>query len=397
MTNQKDLDFENIFKITTRALHISGSHPSIPKDLKWALKFTVLHGTFALGFVTVIHSIIYHDLKEKNFVQICKDCVVFVLFCVTSLQYCVLLIHQDNLVLLIKNINSDYEQMQNLSDNEKQMMYKYMNLGVKVCRHWFILVLITCLIFFIKSVGLMCYYYLINDIQYFPYYDIKYPDFIEERKNDNFSVFLVTYCLMFYFALYSVLIYVAYVPLGPVFMLHASGLLEVVKNRIDDLFSDCDPEKIREKLKDVVMKLQYIYSIVDDMKTIFRFGYEVSLKGTAVLLPVTFYAVIEAAKDGEISMEFISFIAGGIVISAVPCYYSDLLMEKGEAVRLSLYMCGWEQHYDRRTRTTLQLMLLRALRPIAIQTLFRTLCLDALTDLFQQSYSIFNLMCAMWN
>ncbi|XP_022834752.1 uncharacterized protein LOC111362319 [Spodoptera litura] len=397
MTNQKDLYFDNIFKITTMALHISGSHPSIPKDLKWALKFTVLHGTFTLGFLMFMYNIVYHDFKENDFINICKNGVMGIVTIVITFQYCILLIHQDTLVVLIKNINADYEQLQNLPDKEKQFMYKYANLGAKVCWQWFVLTISAVLTFLVKSTGLMLYYCLINDFRYVPFYDIKYPEFIEERKNDNLPVYLSVYFLMFFFACYACMNYVAYVPLGPIFMLHASGQLELIKNQIDDLFSECDPEKIRMKLRDIIMKLQYIYSIVDDMKGVFKIGYEIALKGTALLLPVTIYAVLEAAKKGEVSMEFICFIIGGIMLCTSPCYYSDLLMEKGEAVRLSLYMCGWEQHYDRRTRTTLQLMLLRALRPIAIQTLFRTLCLDALTDLFQQSYGIFNLMNAMWN
>ncbi|XP_050555502.1 uncharacterized protein LOC126911605 [Spodoptera frugiperda] len=397
MTNHKELNFESTFKITTMALHISGAHPGVPKDLKWVLKFIILHGIFTFTFSIVIYSIINHDLKEKNFIQICKNGVMFVVFCVISFQYFVLVIHQKNLVELIKNVNADYEELQNLSEKEKRLMYKYVDQGIKVCRQWFILTFAGCMIFIVKSIGLMLYYHLINDFQYVPLYDIKYPALIEDRKNDNLFVFIGTYLLLLSFACYSSLNYTSYVPLGPIFMLHASGQLELVRNRIEDLFLECDAEAIRVKLKGIIMKLQYIYSAVDDMKKVFKFGYEITLKGTAVILPITFYAVLETAKNGEISLEFISFIVGGIMISGAPCYYSDLLMEKGEALRMSLYTCGWEQHYDRRTRTTLQLMLQHALRPIAIQTIFRTLCLDALTDLYQQSYAIFNLMNATWN
>ncbi|KAF9418630.1 hypothetical protein HW555_004596 [Spodoptera exigua] len=380
MANEKELTYEHIFGITTTALHISGAHPSVRRDLKWALKFIILHGIFTLGFFTSMYSVFYHDLKEKNFILLCKNCVTFVLYCVVTFQYCMLLFHQDTVVELIKNVNSDYKELPNLSDIEKELMYKYVKQGVRVCRQWFVLTVAGTLSFILKSGGLMLYYYFINDFRYVSLYDVKFPACIEERRNDHFFVFLATYFFLMFFACYSALNYVAYVPLGPIFMLHACGQIELVRNRVEVLFSGSDVEEIRMKLKDIIKKLQYIYSTVDDMKRVFKFGYEITLKGTAVLLPITFYAVLETAKNGEVSLEFITFIIGGIMISAAPCYYSDLLMEKGEALRLSLYTCGWEMQYDRRTRTTLQLMLQKALRPVAIQTIFRTLCLDALTD-----------------
>ncbi|XP_075987183.1 uncharacterized protein LOC142983892 [Anticarsia gemmatalis] len=174
--------------------------------------------------------------------------------------------------------------------------------------------------------------------------------------------------------------YAAYVPLGPIMMLHACGQLDIVRMKIDHLFEEADAEIIKEKMKAIIERLQYIYKFVKIIEDVFTVAYELTLKGTTLILPVAFYEFIEAAHRGELSVELITFIIGGILISSSPCYYSDLLMEKGEKVRLSLYSCGWELFYDRSTRTTLQILLLYALRPVAIRTVFRTLCLEALTD-----------------
>ncbi|KAJ8707363.1 hypothetical protein PYW08_010615 [Mythimna loreyi] len=390
-----ELDFDKIFKISTRALNISRAHPYIKRDWRWALYFSIVHGIFTVAFFTIIYNIICHDLKSNNFAQICKNGVLFVVYVVITFQYCVLLWHQEALVDLINDMKRDYEQSKDLSCIERDTLNKYVKLGVWVSKQWLVIGTVGPGIFIVKSFVLMLYYYVIDEFKFVPVYDLVYPSIIEKNK-DNIFVFMLTYVLMFLFACYSGLMYIAYVPLGPIFMLHICGQLELTERRIDDLFVECDDIIIREKLKSIIMRLQYIYSFVDRIKQIFKIAYELTLKGSTLMLPITCYEVLEAFSHGEVSLEFITFIVGGTLISSSPCYYSDLLMEKGENVRLALYTCGWELHYDRRTRTTLQLMLQHALRPIAIQTIFRTLCLDALTDLFQQSYAIFNLMNAMW-
>nr|QNS36226.1 olfactory receptor 33 [Mythimna separata] len=390
-----ELDFDKIFKIPTKALNISRAHPYIPRDWKWAVQFCIVHGLFTLAFVNIIYNIICHDLKSNNFSQMCKNGVLFVVYIVITFQYCVLIWHQNALVDLIDNMKRDYEQSKDLDSIEKEMFTKYVNLGIWVCKQWLVISIVGTGIFVVKNVVIMLYYYFISEFQLVPLYDLVYPSMIERNK-DNIFVFLMTYGLMLLFGSYSALMYIAYVPLGPIFMLHACGQLELVAKRIDDLFVECDNAVISKKLKSIIMQLQYIYSFVDRIKQIFKVAYELTLKGSTIMLPITCYEVLEAFNHGEVSLEFITFIVGGTLISSSPCYYSNLLMEKGENVRLSLYTCGWELHYDRRTRTTLQLMLQNALTPIAINTIFRALCLDALTDLFQQSYAIFNLMNAMW-
>ncbi|KAJ8707366.1 hypothetical protein PYW08_010618 [Mythimna loreyi] len=327
-----ELDFDKIFEIPTRALNISRAHPYIKRDWRWALYFSIVHGIFTVGFFTIIYNIICHNLKSNNFAQICKNGVLFVVYVVITFQYCVLLLHQDAIVNLINNMKRDYEQSKDLSCNERDIIHKYVKLGVWVCKQWFVICTGGAALFVLKSVVLTLYYYCIDEFKIVPFYDLIYPSIIEKNK-DNIFVYMLTYVLMFF---------------------------------------------------------------VDRINQIFKIAYELTLKGSTVMLPITCYEVLEAFKHGEVSLEFITFIVGGTLISSSPCYYSDLLMEKGENVRLALYTCGWELHYDRRTRTTLQLMLQRALRPIAIQTIFRALCLDTLTDLFQQSYAIFNLMNAMW-
>lgn len=259
-----ELDFDKIFKIPTKALHISRAHPYIPRDRKWALQFFIVHGLFTIAFFNIVYNIMYHDLKGNNFSQTCKNGVLFVIYVVITVQYCVLLQHQDSLIDLINDMKRDYEESKDMNAVEREILYEYVNQGVWVCKQWFVIPVMGASMFIVKNVSIMLYYYFIGEFKLVPVYDLVYPPIIEENKN-NIYVYLATYALMLLYGCYASLMYVAYVPLGPIFMLHACGQLELVKNRIDDLFVECDDQVIRRKLKNIIVHLQYIYRCVNQI------------------------------------------------------------------------------------------------------------------------------------
>ncbi|KAI8434115.1 hypothetical protein MSG28_012255 [Choristoneura fumiferana] len=143
----------------------------------------------------------------------------------------------------------------------------------------------------------------------------------------------------------------------------------------------------------VIEEINYVQLIND----VFKVLYEISLKASAIMLPITLYQVIDSFKRHELCMEYMAFILTASLLCYVPCYYSDLLMEKGEALRLAIYSSGWEYQYDKSARYKLIIMLTVAIRPISIRSIFRTVCLDTFAGLCHEAYAIFNLINAMWN
>nr|ARO70258.1 Odorant Receptor 46 [Dendrolimus punctatus] len=160
-------------------------------------------------------------------------------------------------------------------------------------------------------------------------------------------------------------------------MLHICGQLELVKMKFEKVFENDNTDDI---LKDIVQKLQYIYSFVGEINDCLMFIYEVMLKQNILLLPFTSHAIIQSIKRGEITAEFLGILLQSIITSSIPCYYGDLLMQKGEELRLAAYNCGWECVHKPKARKTLLIIMARALRPVAIQSIFSTICLDTLTE-----------------
>nr|QLI62058.1 odorant receptor 15 [Streltzoviella insularis] len=393
-----ELNFDEIFKIPVCCLKSNLSYPTVKRDTKWFLQFILMYSIIFFVFSYLAYCIIFYDLKNNDFTQACRNGILCVVFTVVTFKYFVMLWYQKILMRLIEKMKLDFEFAKNLSYEEQCLVLEYAKRGRWVSKLWFLTAGGVGLIFPVKAFILMGYYVIIGESRLIQMYNLTYPPLIEGIK-DNYIGFTIIFLIVMFYVFISVIMYIGFAPMGPIFMLHACGQLEILKKRMQNLFANNgdDLGETRTKLKNIVKHLQEIYHFVDDIKESFEVLYEIILKTTVFVIPIAFYEVIHSFQQGRFSLEFCTFIIGGITFCYVPCYYGDLLMEKGESLRQAVYMSGWERYWDRSTRSTLVLMLSRAAKPLAIQTVFRIVCLDTFTELCHQSYAIFNVLNAVWD
>ncbi|XP_021188704.3 uncharacterized protein LOC110375058 [Helicoverpa armigera] len=387
-------NFENSLKLFLIPMRVVGTHPEVPINLNWFILYSLTYGPFTILAIIIIYNS-YLNATNDDFSEACKNGILSLTYFGASLNNIIMLWYRDSIKNLLDMMKNDYKMAAGLPRDEQKIFQEYVSKKTLVCKVWLILFTVSCSLFSVKAILLMVYYAIIGEPRLVHLYDLVYPDFIESRK-ENLSMYLVIYFFIFSYGVYAGFVFMSFLPLGPVLMLHACGHLEITKKRIETLFTS-NTKDVNEKLNDIVKLLQYTYNFVETVKECFKVFYEATLKLSALALPVTFYALLDGLQHGEFSLEFSSFILSGIALSSAPCYYSDLLLEKGREVSLALYTCGWEQEYNRRARSTILLLLIRSSRPIAMQTMFATLCLIALTEMFQQAYTIFNLINAVLN
>lgn len=252
-----ELDFDKNYISVTRTLSFNRSHPYIKRNHVWFLTFLAMHGVHTVVFILLLYNIFYIDLKENDFNKTCSDGVLVVMYLVTTFEYFILLLHQDSIVDIIDDIKRDYKEISKMTELEKEVVYKYVKISQWVCKQWVIIAISGNTIFIVGSICLMCYYHFINDFKLIGMYDLIYPHIIEDRK-DEIPVFLFTYILILFFGSYGASIYAGFVPMGPIFILHACAQLDLVKIRINDLFIVKDDEQVRKNLKYIIERIQYI-------------------------------------------------------------------------------------------------------------------------------------------
>ncbi|KAJ0171058.1 hypothetical protein K1T71_013257 [Dendrolimus kikuchii] len=388
----KELDFEKLFRLQMVCMKINLCHPDTKINKYWALKNLIAFTPYTVSIMLLSNAII-HYLPRKDYFNAFRNGVPVIFYVSMKLNFFFLLKKRSKLRILIDFMKGDYSQASAMDNKSKEIIQEYATKGRKVLLFWGYLMVSTVGMFVLKSVFLTIYHTKRNgQLTLSPFFDTYYPFNIKEIRVHHKLIFGITYFIELYFTSKSALIFFCTIPLGPIFMLHICGQLELVKIKFENVFENDNTD---EMLKGTVQSLQYIYSFVSEINDCFMIIYEIMLKQNILLLPFTSHAMIQSIKRGEVTAEYAGILLQSVITSSIPCYYGDLLMQKGEELRLAAYNCGWECVHKSKARKTLLIIMTRALRPVAIESIFSTICLDTLTEVYSQGYTIFNLMSAM--
>nr|AII01067.1 odorant receptor [Dendrolimus houi] len=390
----KELDFEVLFKFQMAGMKFNQCHPDTKINKYWLLKNFLTLGPYTMYFILLVTCIKYYVIRN-DFFNAFRTSVPVTFYICMMLYFCLLIANRSTMGSVIKKMKLDYTKTHVMDSTSKATVLEYTAKGVNIMNLWGLLMISSVIVFMSKSIALTIYHtHKKGELTLIPFHEMRYPLNITEIRKHNILVFAATFVGETFFTSMSALIYFSTVPLGPIFILHACGQLELIKKKFENIF---EKDNVDELLTDIVQNLQYVYSFVQEINDCFTLIYEILLKQTMILLPFTGYAIIQSISYGELTIEYVCIFMESLFTSSIPCYYGDLLIQKGEEVRLMAYSCGWEYVHTPRARKTLMIILTRALRPVAINSIFCTICLDTLSNVYSQAYTIFNLMSAMWN
>lgn len=256
ITTKKMYKFEDIFKISTLALHFNGSHPQAARKLR-RLKIIYEHLVSFFCFVSLLYSIIFYDVKNEVYTEVIKNGVMVIVCVTVTFKFRILLQNRDDIQKLIDSINHDYDLANNLSEEEQLIVSKYANMGVIVCKCWVAAALATGFMFPVKAFILMAYKYSKDEWELVQMFDLHWP--LINGIKDNLFIFTFIFVSCLSFDAFSVSMYIGFDPLGPIFLLHACGQLDLICNRLKKLFSEGATADAKENLKLINLKLIEIY------------------------------------------------------------------------------------------------------------------------------------------
>ncbi|XP_026328580.1 odorant receptor 2a-like [Hyposmocoma kahamanoa] len=386
-----NLDFDENFQQIVNALKLNGAHPYSPRDWKWFIKFVIMQGAYEAMLFLLLYNIKEYGIKNKDLIRFCGDSTLVLMNLVITFKYATLLKHQDTFRNLIEHVKADYEHAKTLPAEEMEIVLEYNRKGQFVTKWWCRTVNWGVMVYPLQAIGFTIYSAINDDFYIADLYPAHFPN-LEDR---SLLRFVLVNFIMGFGMLYTCLMYNSLVPLGPVLMLHASGQLALLESRLKNLFPDqgFSAEETNKTLKDIAKELTIIYSFVEKIQEAFQALYDITLKGTAFVLPLLAYSIVQAMRNKRIPPENpVPIFIGAILFGSFPCYYSDKLLEHSDSFREGIYSCGWEKHWDRSSRVVLLVILTRTSRLMVIRTMFRVVCLDTLADVFKEAYTIFNLL-----
>ncbi|XP_022119855.2 putative odorant receptor 92a [Pieris rapae] len=389
-----NLIFYKQFKITTMAMRFNRSWPYGKRSILCKIQVFVSYFVSIVTLFFLLYSMIFYDFPDEEYGEVVKNGIIVIVSTSVIIKFFILTHHRESLVNLIKIVQNDYEEAKQFNINDKTIILDYAQKGKDICKIWIVIAAGASMMFPIKAIVLMAYYTYKEEFKLVPIFDMHYPDVINAHKYEP-KIYILLFLLIFPFDCFAGTMYVAFDPLVPIFMLHMCGQLQLLSQRITRLFSQNEAD-IKDNLRIINIKLQSIYSFLETVQNIFTVQYEYNLKTTTFLIPFAFFQIIQSLKNREFNLEFVFFFVGAILHFYIPCYYSDMLMEKSGKMREAIYSSGWEHNANIKSRKMILFMLTRTTMPLVIRTIFYPICLDTFAKMTRHSYTIYNLMNAAW-
>ncbi|XP_013138705.1 PREDICTED: odorant receptor 10a-like [Papilio polytes] len=344
-----------------------------------------------------VNSIIFHDIRNEKYTDAVKNGCLATVFLTLCFKNYVLLRHANSLKKCIEIIDKDYAEVEQYTQEEKKIIQLYSKKGSNVCWYWFLAICSTGAMFPIKALLFMISSLIQGDFKLVPMFDMTYPAPIETHK-EIIYVYFILFLYCFIFDMYAMSVYVGFDPLPSIFLLHVCGQIEILSMRMKNVMANVkDHKEICEKLKKINQKLQAIYVFHNSVQSNFLELLEFNMKTTILLLPFSAFQIVQSLKHLELNIEFICFFGSYVIHFLIPCYYSNLLMEKSNELREAIYSCGWENQPNIQIRKTVLFMLARCGIPLSMRTIFHPVNLATFAEVCRQAYTIFNIMNAAWS
>lgn len=252
-----DLDFDKLFQPSLNAMKINGSYPYIKRDWKWFKKFLVMQGLYEILHVLLIYNLITDGIQNRDLARISTHGTISLIITVITCMYGVLLGFQDTFRDLMELMKADYEHAKTLPAEEMNVVIEYARKGEFITIWWQRVVVAAGAVIILQAILLTMYSGFKDEFQVVDFHPLHLPKF-EYNTARRYIIANFIYC---FGMVYTCVMYVALVPLGPVFMLHACGQLAVLKIRVKTLFPDqgFSPEATINKLRDIAKGLREIY------------------------------------------------------------------------------------------------------------------------------------------
>uniref|UniRef100_A0A0V0J0Y6 Odorant receptor n=1 Tax=Cydia pomonella TaxID=82600 RepID=A0A0V0J0Y6_CYDPO len=388
-----DVRFDNTFKLTSAALYLNLAHPFLTRNLQWAIRIFIFYVFYTPSFIFLIYSSFY-----DTFTKICTNLSISVLYCINLFNYGLLIIYKKPFMDMIKIVEENLRNSRELIDEDEKTVKEFTAKGIKAAKFWTFCCVLVGVMFSSKAVIGTSYSAFTGNFKPVAIHELTYPAYIEERKN-GFLMYIVIFGFHTFYIVFTILMDAGFSPLGPIFILHACGQIQVAIQQVERLFldNDIDVDDILNKLKNITRRLQNIYSFVDQIQYTHRLLYEMCLKASTIFVAISLFAIIESYKEGSLNFDLLCYSFSALLLCGIPCYYCEALLGKGAELRVAIYECGWERFWVPKSRSIILVLLTRTVRPLGIKTVFCTLSLEAFGDVINQVYTIFNVMNAAYN